>query len=702
MENACYIVESNARLASPQVSITSARVVEISNELIYSEVLVDSKGRIPIFNIIDKRSEKQKKGIILLERKQYYPIKEYLLQKEDRPSGYGLNINGKIFVLRHRIVSRPLNRIWYEEETIHSIESPRQKKRPQDIPKEARIYPSTENDEVLKIWSTIKKETNATEITTRIVNTKEKILYILSVRGSKIENGIEKDISIVILTETITSETLLQAITKYNTYICTGLKEVAGKIEKKEEETSHFLKEMQMGMPLLTSQPFFFDLIYHILLEHRILLISQDTDIIVNYTQGILASLLPYEWKGLLFVPIPPHSEYIKLIETTIPYIFGIKGTRSEIKYLEKNIPEMTILAFLDEDKIVINAKTKEKKSLFNRMQKNLINRRALPFYQQIVKKMDFTWPILKIEMSILMEVISTQMSTAREKLIKEIVQKEEKESLRALVNATKDYSEDLLKYVTHGKTFFKDFIGTALYQTGIRNEYIKEIKDESMLPVEIATVLWLSFYASGALLKHPESLEEVKFAIEAYVTKYVSENFFTAEVLVVNLFSIFTSLNKYSLVLFICTILSSLGVQLTAEMCNAMVPCIPEEKLEKISLGKCLLSPWNTNRRPTTDKIQSSQVEEYKGQRSTLPKEREGVDKEEVSEEEIRSLWNTLSFLGTNLLNTLTKYVCVPEGQIRSVSEEQTIQMLLRTLDQFELPYRRGLEEKITQLDKI
>ncbi|OAG31984.1 hypothetical protein NEDG_00459 [Nematocida displodere] len=653
--------------------ITTMRIVEIKDELVYSEVLLDRNGRILLFNFIDRESEQPKKGVILIERKKGAPKREYFLAREERPTGYAVTIGGQIFVLKYRATTRTLTQAVLVDKQIVSTEgaSPAHTPRPNtptaapqpNTPRpEVEIYPKPRPE--VEMWFGLEKCLSGTEISTQMFNTKGEILYLLGIRGNHIDNGIDKEISLVLLSHTLTKESLLQAITKYNTYICTRLKEVV-QVEQPKVSSNYLFKETLIGAPVLSSRSFFFDLLYHLLLEHRVILISQDTDILVNYAQALISSIMPYRWKGLLCVPLPNHPEYVKLIETPVPYLVGINTTRVELKKTLSSIPDGTVIGYVDEDRVMVTAKTKEKKSILQRIYKNTENRRSLPFYQLIVKKMTFTWPTLKTEVNVLMEVISTEVCTAREKIIRRLVRENRSCRVKEFINYFPDYSKAMLFHLERSREFYTVFLDTSLYCTGIANEYTREVKDEGMSSKEMVIGLWLCIYSSGEVLRG-NSLNEVKFVIEAFIKSFFRVSFTATESLSIALLYIFSSLNAYDILLYLCEVLGREGVQLTQEMCSSIVPALPEDVLERLKTAEPLLAPFSPNKEAGEPAPELTPQEEI---------------------EEAKFLWNTIVFVGCALPHTLGQYVSVSRNTLVQ-SNPELATALFNAFKRYELPY--------------
>ncbi|KAI5189168.1 hypothetical protein NEMIN01_0334 [Nematocida minor] len=664
MCNELYIVESVGCASSSLHSITTMRIVEIGNELLYSEVLVDKEGRIPIFNIIDRNSKIQKKGVIVMDRNRYQLGREYFLDRESRPTGYGLNINGSIYVLKYRMTGTEYTRAYFSEtEIILKNDQPKTSPRidTNDTSQKISIYPNRSKERIISI-DVAECTKKTTEIHTKIINSPESIIYILGVHGYKIDNGIDKKVSLVLISSNITSEQVMQCIIKYNMYISTGVKEIVDVKKSTVIESNYFLQDMQIGRPILTSQSFYYDLLYHVLLEHRVLIVSQDHNVIVNYIQSILTCILPYRWKGVLMATIPEvfNSEYKKLIEATIPYLIGIRATRSEIKEMDKNIPEKTVIAYVDEDRIVVHAKTKEKKSMLNKIYKNMNNRRSIPFYQSILKQMEFRWPVLKDQMNILMEVISTEACSAREKLIRKLAGDKQASKLRDFINGYSDYSRELLEYLPRNKEFYAEFLGTTLYNEGVSNEYVREVKEDGLDTRDLVTIIWiLSFVAIEGVKKSPNH-QEIRFVVEAFLIKYLKQSYQAADALLINLFSVFSSLNMYDMIIYVSSVLNDKGIQLTDEMCSALVPLIPSDTVHELRKGGSYINPWN----------------------------RKSAHKEvKVPVCAHRSLWHKMPFVSSSMVNTLRSYVCV-EREVLEEKNSEHLLMVLNAFDKYDLPY--------------
>ncbi|KAI5170857.1 hypothetical protein NEFER03_0316 [Nematocida sp. LUAm3] len=662
MGNEYYIVERRGEKenASP---ITGMRIVEAGEQLFYSEILVDRRGRIPLFTIVDKRSSEQRKGVILIERKKGESIKEFYLERERNPKSHALNINGEIYELRHRVCTKEITKAFYDQAQIFSADFPKREAK-EKAKEEGRteVFPETERKEALLEWSTVTKPFG-TEITTRVMSTPDGLRYMCTVGGWHMENGIEKYIALILFTPLLTSFLLIQIITKYNSYIRTGFKEIIDCKDEKRSPSSYILQDFQIGFPSLECQLFFFDLIYYVLLEHRIVLISEKEGALLNYAQAILSSILPYKWQGLLCVPLLETPGYTKLLEATIPYIIGITGTRENMSYLHTNIPEKTIIAYIDEEKIIINAKNRENHGIFNHLRKTKDNRKQLPFYKAIIKSMSFEWPELKLQMNIYMEVISTQVSIAREKLIKQFLKEKKEKELRKLINSQEDYTEELVKYLKNHISFFKGFLGTSIYHSGISHELLQEVKDEGISSQNISSILWICLYVSGELLKKEVLFEDLHFIIEAYLRKMAVCSFSSAEALSINLFSIFSSLNAYSMIVFLSQTLFDLGIGLTQDMCSALVPSLPNEKIVSLSERTPLISPWKANG-------------SVKKEESPMP-----------SEESLLMAWEKLSFVGSSFSETLDKYVCTRKEALKE-HDPDLLNTLISSFDAYELPY--------------
>lgn len=664
MQDEYYIVE-NAGWTEPEVlPITTMRIVEIASELIHSEVLHDAKGRIPVFRLIDRRSEEQKQGVVVIERKKGHARREYFLQKESMPRGYGVNINGQVYVLKYHATNRNLKKATYREGRL-VLEEDGAPKRRERAGKEVEVYPATENTELLQMWSRVERLSPGSEISTRIISLKSSARYIVTVRGKKVVNGVEKDLAVVLLTPSVSAELLLQGIAKYNGYVSTGLKEVVGSPKTRGVDPNYFLQERLIGQPVLGPRHLFLDLVYHLLLEHRVLLVSSDEDIVVNYAQCLLSSLLPYQWKGVLCVPLPACAEYTKLVEATVPYLIGMRGSRSEVQKIARRIPEKTVVAYLDEEKICINSWGPEKKRLINRLYGSAENRKALPFYQSVLRRVDFAWPGLKVEMNVYMEIVNTQVCAAREKFIRDLLRHHRQDDLRSFINGFADFTPELQRYLPEASAFFREFLGTTMYCSGVDSEQVQEVKDEEIEEKDLAAILWICIYASGEVLKkHDPHPHEVQFVIEAFIRQFISASFVTAEALVINLLSVFSALNVYDMVLYVCQVVLRLGAQLTQEMYAAIVPILSESELQDLSHTQFLLSPWTREKAtPQDDPIQGA------------------------AKESIRDIWKKIPFVGPNLATSLSRYVCTTRESLAE-KDPAILRGLLHVFDKYELPH--------------
>jgi len=757
MSDEFYIVEGPPARQVDLGGVTEMRIVEVGHEMVYSEVLRDESGRVPIFNVIDKRSEKQKKGIIVIERSSEGVRREYYLQKDKMPGGLGVNINGEVHVLKNRIAHKVLSRVTFADGRIRMEEQGKKRGiggvreggerrlaaeeqeeeigsadgRTKERPRSYEVYPKTERSEMVEVWSR-EEETSRTEITTRIVNIKNTITYILTIKGKSIENGIEKSVSVVAVSEHVTTRLLLQTLAKYNAYVATGLKEVVtGPGEPKEEENS-FAKEAQIGKPLLECRSLYFDLVYYILLERRVILISKHPAAVLNYAQGLLVSIQPYAWNGVLCVPLPIKKEYTRLLEATVPYIMGVCGAHAETKDVIKKVPEKTVIAYLDEDRVVIAGKSAGRKSMVGRLYKNTDNRRSLPFYREIVKSIEFEWPILKTEMNILMEVICTERSIAREKVIREKVRRGEKEALRSFVNNLRDYSAETLGYLQKHAKFFQEFLGTSFCCTKWSEDAGKDGREDVLNEKQMAIVLWVSFYASCEVAKgiggRKERIEDLKFVIEAYLKEFLESSFVAAEMLASNLFSICSLLDDYDLVMYVCHVLSKGGVWPTQDMCSALVAALPKEELHRISKE----TRWAGSRGGGDDggvgnrdddrgdrgdhddrngliaiignKIPNGIINDIpngarNGNGNLVNQETDSVthnihhntegEKEDLGslQVDVREIWRKLPFVGKDARKTLLSYVCVTKEEIEQKSPG-LLKALLALFDRYDLPH--------------
>ncbi|KAI5185364.1 hypothetical protein NEHOM01_0779 [Nematocida homosporus] len=666
MQDEFYIVESLGISAERTFPITGMRIVEISNQMVHSEVLVDSQGLIPIFTIIDKRSSEVKKGIIVIERRRNYPIKEYILEKESNPQGLAIKINNAIYVLKFRVTAKQLMRVEYREGRLLMHEDIRTRGGSKEVGSGTEIYPQTEREDILQEWSSAPKGPE-TSITTTIINTKDSVLYMLVAGGWQRSSGVEKYSSIVLLTETLTRSLVLQTLSKYNHYLSTGLKEIvtAELSKRRKKEESYLLKDAQIGEPLLDNRPFFFDMIYHILLEHRIVIVSQEEDLLVNYVQGLLASIQPYEWRGIMCVPLLNCPTYTKLVEATIPYLIGIKGGRSQIKEMMQRIPEKTIIAYLDESLIVVHKRTKEAGNLFGPLGKSREDRREIPFYPSLGKNLSFTWPELKMEMNIFMEIISTQACTAREKVIRGFVLQKKTEELKSFLNNLLDCNDLMLSHLKKHARFYQEFLDTSLYQKGIANEYIREVKEEGLEAEEMVTILWLCIYTTERMLHQETRVEEVQFVLEAYLKRFVERSFVATEALVINLLSILSSINSYGMVMYICEKLKDLGICLTQEMCAALVPVLSTKVLSELKCGLPSVSPWRLA--------------------SEAAAKLEAGPKESTPDSVLVEIWNKMGFVGSKLVPTLLTYVCTTRVDLLA-KDPETLQLLSAEFDRYEL----------------
>ncbi|KAH9386652.1 uncharacterized protein NEMAJ01_1548 [Nematocida major] len=663
MHSEFYIVERTGGAYSTLHPITRMRIVEMGNEVLYSELLVDKEGRIPIFNLINRNSQGSKKGVILIERDRYRPGREYFLEKEARPRGDGLNICGSIYVLKYRPVSASYSRACFSEAQIHfRSEAP-----PADSPQEARtsVYPEGHNPDMLSII-TAEHTRRVTEIHTKIISSNGEIRYIQAVHGVRICNGIERSASVVSMSDVITSDMTVRLISKYNTYVTTGLREVVDKQKHTPRESNYLLQEMQVGNPGINSPSFYYDLVYHVLLEHRIIMISQSHACIVNVMQSLLACILPYKWRGVLVASTPeePDAPYNKLVETTIPYIIGIVANRPDVKSINKNVPEKTVIAYLEEERIVIHTCSKEKRGVLNKMYRNVQNRRSLPFYQGIVKRMDFSWPSMKEQMNILMEVISTEAATAREKVIRQLVFERNSERLRHFINGHTDHAKDMLRYLPRNKDFYSDFLGTALYNDGVQNEYTREVKEDGIETKELVTIVWVLAYVSLEGVKAAPNFSEIAFIVEAYITEYMNRAYAAADALLIGLFSVFSFLGMYDLIVYVGALLRKKGVEITDEMCNALGPQASAETLQELRTAGSYMRPW-----------------EREKSRKAPPNGRESA------KESFREIWKRMPFVHGKILNTLRKCVCLREEAATEEAREH-IEVLLRAYDEYELPY--------------
>ncbi|KAI5127070.1 hypothetical protein NEPAR04_0741 [Nematocida parisii] len=751
-----YIIECLNNLFIPQIAISRMRIVEIGDELLYSEVLTDKTGRIMIFDIINKNKEK-KKGIVVIERVDRIRREHYLF-KVNTITNTVININNVMYEIRHKIAHQPCYKAYYNKNQIeyagysminHINTSKRGgadlvsndtvvKDESQNVTEKMQysVYPcemDSKSEEIISMIVSETKERN-TSISTRIISNNGTINYILSISGYKIDNGIEKRVTVLFITSGISTAIIIKYIKIYNIYSTSGIKEAimsgqpsqssvgvsaTGKgpsesspVEKlatledgkecglKNNERSsrylnYFLEDVQVGN-ISVHSAMYYDIIYHVLLEHRMLFLSHSNADLANYIQAVIMSILPYRWRGILLSHIS--TSYKKLIETTIPYILGMTSSAfSESKY----IPDNTVIVSLDENRIYIHNKAEDRR-MFKKLYKNMDGRRSLPFYHKIIKKMSHAWPGLKEEMNILMEIISTEVSTAREKVIQHMVQQGNKRGLRDFIN-TNNYAREILMHLRASKGFYKEFIGTSLYNEGIQNEYLREVKRLGLTEEHIVTIMWILMCTALEGIQPKRDIGRIIFIIEAYVNKYVGTAYQAADALLVSLFCLLSYLDMYDVIMHTCFALQEKGMSVTDDMCSALMPAISTEDLCALRKSGAVFMPWNKKKEVGCPQREYSNSNKCSDSAEVLPRdssyssktqEKGHADKSQpdhaiphtiqISEED---LWDKLSFTHAHILDTLQRYVCISEEHMKE-EDRAYIQVLYRAFDVYELPY--------------
>ncbi|KAI5163448.1 hypothetical protein NEAUS04_1573 [Nematocida ausubeli] len=536
---------------------------------------------------------------------------------------------------------------------------------------------------------------NYTSISTSIISNNKSIQYILCISSYKSLYNIKIKIKIIYILSVINTESILEIINIYNKiinkigksnaqsglslaqsgksndkneisvisnnksaeYITHGVKSNAqsGKssdknIEdgKSNDNLNYLLNDMHYGVISLNNCRFYYDIIYHTLLEHRLLFISKNDTVLANFIQTIIMSIQPFKWKGILLSNAT--GSYRKLKETTIPYILGMT------KFDPKNIPHKTVIIFIDENKIIISENQRPEITKFiSKLYNTPRNRKCMPFYNEIIRKFSGKWPKLKEELNIYMEILMASILNARDKVIKALIKSHNQRTLKDVINNDKFHLE-ILKEFQECQEFYREFMETSLYQEGIHDARIKKVLCLGVSQRDLLVILWIFMSTCRECIKPTRNLTKIKFVIESYLSQFLVSSYTAADTLLVGLFGILSYFDLFGVIFVVSDVLLGRGIEISEEMCSAFMPAIESKDLlilqEKDSLKKKCITEIRLEKSCDMDYFQ---------------------------------IWEEISFTHENILSTINRFICASEWTEEDAS---IMQKVISGFDMYELPY--------------
>ncbi|EHY64489.1 hypothetical protein NERG_02458 [Nematocida ausubeli] len=536
---------------------------------------------------------------------------------------------------------------------------------------------------------------NYTSISTSIISNNKSIQYILCISSYKSLYNIKIKIKIIYILSVINTENILEIINIYNKiinkigksnaqsglslaksgksndkneisvisndknaeYITHGVKSNAqsGKssdknIEggKSSDNLNYLLNDMHYGVIPLNNCRFYYDIIYHTLLEHRLLFISKNDTVLANFIQTIIMSIQPFKWKGILLSNAT--GSYRKLKETTIPYILGMT------KFDPKNIPHKTVIIFIDENKIIISENQRPEITKFiSKLYNTPRNRKCMPFYNEIIRKFSGKWPKLKEELNIYMEILMASILNARDKVIKALIKSHNQRTLKDVINNDKFHLE-ILKEFQECQEFYREFMETSLYQEGIHDARIKKVLCLGVSQRDLLVILWIFMSTCRECIKPTRNLTKIKFVIESYLSQFLVSSYTAADTLLVGLFGILSYFDLFGVIFVVSDVLLGRGIEISEEMCSAFMPAIESKDLlilqEKDSLKKKCITEIRLEKSCDMDYFQ---------------------------------IWEEISFTHENILSTINRFICASEWTEEDAS---IMQKVISGFDMYELPY--------------
>ncbi|KAI5159953.1 hypothetical protein NEAUS03_0740 [Nematocida ausubeli] len=553
---------------------------------------------------------------------------------------------------------------------------------------------------------------NYTSISTSIISNNKSIQYILCISSYKSLYNIKIKIKIIYILSVINTENILEIINIYNKIINkigksnaqsglslaqSGLSlaqsgksndknEISGKSlgdigksgksnEKNAEYITHgvksnaqsgksndkniegvesndnlnyLLNDMHYGVISLNNCRFYYDIIYHTLLEHRLLFISKNDTVLANFIQTIIMSIQPFKWKGILLSNAT--GSYRKLKETTIPYILGMT------KFDPKNIPNKTVIIFIDENKIIISENQRPEITKFiSKLYNTPRNRKCMPFYNEIIRKFSGKWPKLKEELNIYMEILMASILNARDKVIKALIKSHNQRTLKDVINNDKFHLE-ILKEFQECQEFYREFMETSLYQEGIHDARIKKVLCLGVSQRDLLVILWIFMSTCRECIKPTRNLTKIKFVIESYLSQFLVSSYTAADTLLVGLFGILSYFDLFGVIFVVSDVLLGRGIEISEEMCSAFMPAIESKDLlilqEKDSLKKKCITEIRLEKSCDMDYFQ---------------------------------IWKEISFTHENILSTINRFICASEWTEEDAS---IMQKVISGFDMYELPY--------------
>lgn len=726
----------------PPRSVTRMRVAEVRDEIIIGEVLTDTTGKIVLVGFVSKEREREGKAVIVIERKKDMPRKEYFLQRQQQAQEYpAIVLGGFVYVLKSRATNRTLREVHLvKNQIIHRYETEGNRATRREKKAEEREQPATDHPAVWPldfphsaVWYGVgnARKTPYTEMFCCIIRGVAGTMYTAGAVGPRTENGIEKQSLVALTAPGLTRTRMLQTIARYNAYVQTGLKgadvaelpsqqpacaaspaatcispspfiapEMHTIIQPPSVQTN--TSETFFGAPVLEERRFFLDLVYYILVERRVMLVAKEEYVVANFLHALLGCIWPLEWKGILFAPLRVSSECIGLVQATVPYLIGLAAEKGEALGILQGVPIDTVIAWVDEQRIEVWGR---KKGVLSAFRKKNQNRKTLPFYDTVIRKMPFEWPALRTEMNVLIEVVMAQAWTSREKVVLDILERRvvpvapavperiaggneswkdrREELLRDFVNGLEERMPEMLEHIRMNRPFFRDFLSTSLYHAGLALEYAGCTPISELPEQEAAAVLWLCCWTSEKTLLG-EGQKEIEYLLRSFLSSFLSASPAAAEALVVSLTSVLSALGSYRLVVCAWDILvaevrgreqtwgiggwrSWVTSAITPELTQGQLACLRKalagkkevEKKEKDEKKRC---PVDIQSLPT----------------SSPPVLSAPLDSSSLA------LSEHLVFVGDQLYPTISKYVCglgeEPEKGIR--------QEMSRVFTRFGLPW--------------
>ncbi|KAI5134115.1 hypothetical protein NEAUS06_0941 [Nematocida ausubeli] len=529
---------------------------------------------------------------------------------------------------------------------------------------------------------------NYTSISTSIISNNKSIQYILCISSYKSLYNIKIKIKIIYILSVINTENILEIINIYNKiinkigksnaqsglslaqsgkindkneisvksnnksaeYITHGVKSNDKNIEggKSSDNLNYLLNDMHYGVISLNNCRFYYDIIYHTLLEHRLLFISKNDTVLANFIQTIIMSIQPFKWKGILLSNAT--GSYRKLKETTIPYILGMT------KFDPKNIPHKTVIIFIDENKIIISENQRPEITKFiSKLYNTPRNRKCMPFYNEIIRKFSGKWPKLKEELNIYMEILMASILNARDKVIKALIKSHNQRTLKDVINNDKFHLE-ILKEFQECQEFYREFMETSLYQEGIHDARIKKVLCLGVSQKDLLVILWIFMSTCRECIKPTRNLTKIKFVIESYLSQFLVSSYTAADTLLVGLFGILSYFDLFGVIFVVSDVLLGRGIEISEEMCSAFMPAIESKDLlilqEKDSLKKKCITEIRLEKSCDMDYFQ---------------------------------IWEEISFTHENILSTINRFICASEWTEEDAS---IMQKVISGFDMYELPY--------------